>query len=93
MSQPIKYDKYRLIFHADSLGEKMEQFISLFCETIEIHIDRISEDTLLDEIEKWDSLARVVFGTAVRENYGKQLTRADFMKAKTVADLYHIAIS
>ena len=68
----------------------MEDFIKQFAELLEIDGAEISEDTKLDTIEDWDSLALVSFIALADQKYGKQLSGQELLKAQAIADLYHM---
>ena len=66
--------------------EKME----LLAEMLEIEVENLSGEMRLDEIDEWDSFARLSFMSLVDENFGKLITSADIKQLKTVSDLLAI---
>ena len=50
----------------------------------------IAMDSILNEIEEWDSLSFVSFLAMANASYGKKAIPADVKSAKTIADLFEI---
>lgn len=65
----------------------MNEFLSSFIDVLDTEND-VRMDTVLSDLEEWDSLSRVSFIAMVKTNYGIALNLLDIKNAKTVADLY-----
>lgn len=67
----------------------MEQFIEKMIDVMDIE-EEITADTVLDDLEEWDSLSLVSFMAMANATYGKKVVPADVKMAKTIADLYEL---
>lgn len=67
----------------------MEQFIEKIIDVMDIE-EEITADTILEDLEEWDSLSLVSFMAMANAAYGKKVVAADVKMAKTVADLYEL---
>ena len=67
----------------------MEQFIERIIDVMDIE-EEIIADTVLEDLEEWDSLSLVSFMAMANAAYGKKVVAADVKIAKTVADLYEL---
>ena len=67
----------------------MEQFIERIIDVMDIE-EEITADTILENLEEWDSLSIVSFMAMANASYGKKIVAADVKMAKTVADLYEL---
>lgn len=67
----------------------MEQFIEKMVDILDSE-EEITMDTVLDDLEEWDSLSLVSFMAMANAVYGKKIVPADVKMAKTVADLYKL---
>ena len=67
----------------------MEQFIERIIDVMDIE-EKITADTILEDLEEWDSLSLVSFMAMANAAYGKKVVAADVKMAKTVADLYEL---
>lgn len=67
----------------------MEQFIEKMVDILDSE-EEITMDTVLDDLEEWDSLSLVSFMAMANAAYGKKVVVADVKKAKTVADLHEL---
>ena len=67
----------------------MEQFIEKIIDVMDIE-EEITADTVLEDLEEWDSLSLVSFMAMSNAAYGKKVAAADVKMAKTVADLYEL---
>ena len=50
----------------------------------------LTKDSVLSNLEEWDSLSRVSFIAMANVVYGKKITSIDLSSAKTVEDLYNM---
>lgn len=65
--------------------EFLEKMIDILdCE------QEVSMDSILGEIEEWDSLSFVSFLAMANASYGKKVIPANVKSAKTIADLFEI---
>lgn len=64
-----------------------EKIVALLEEILEMDAGSLKEDSLLDSLNDWDSLAVISFIAAVDEHYGHMLNGDDLQKAKTIGDL------
>ena len=67
----------------------MEQFIEKIIDVMDIE-EEITADTVLEDLEEWDSLSLVSFMAMANAAYGKKVVAADVKMAKTIADLYEL---
>ena len=67
-----------------------EQFIKDFAELLETEQD-LSEDTVLDDIEEWDSLASVTVMVMFKQKMGLQLEAEKLHNCKTVGDIWKLS--
>lgn len=68
----------------------MEQkFIEELTETIDTE-DKLTMDTVLADLEDWDSLSFVSFISMANASYGKKVAADQVREAVTVADLYQL---
>lgn len=67
----------------------MEKFIERIVEMLDT--DRIiDQNTLLSDIEEWDSLSVISFLAMVDIKYQKVMSEDDVIKAKSIQDLYNL---
>ena len=67
----------------------MDKFIEKLIDVMDIE-EEITADTVLGDLEEWDSLSLVSFMAMANSEYGKRIVPADVKMAKTVADLYEL---
>lgn len=67
----------------------MEKFLILFEEAVDTEVANGME-TVLADIEEWDSLAYVTFCVLIDNAYKKQLRSTDLREAVTIKDLYEL---
>lgn len=67
----------------------MEKFIEQMIDVLDLE-EEITMDSVLEDMEEWDSLSLVSFVALATSVYKKNLSTADVRKAKTVADLYEL---
>ena len=56
----------------------------------ETPIEEINPDTLIEEIEEWDSMCVMLFIGLADSSYNKVVTGEDIGKCLTVKDLYNL---
>lgn len=67
----------------------MEQFIEKMVDILDSE-EEITMDTVLDDLEEWDSLSLVSFIAMANAAYGKKVVPADVKVAETIKDLYEL---
>ena len=68
---------------------KMEQFIEKLIDVLDTE-EEITMETVLEELEEWDSLSFVSFMAMANAVYGKRLNNADVKACETIQDLYNL---
>lgn len=63
--------------------EKMEELVDVF----EMDLDEFTKETILKNMETWDSVAILSFIALMSEKYDKVFHASEIMVCKTVADL------
>lgn len=64
-----------------------EEKLELLAEMLEVETEDLSPDMKLEDIDEWDSFARLSFMSLVDDNFGKLISSADIKKCATIADL------
>ena len=67
----------------------MEKFISCMKEVLDTSKE-INMDSVLAEIEEWDSLAMVSFAAMANVEFGITLQASQIKEAKTIKDLFSL---
>lgn len=67
----------------------MEQFLEKMADILDCE-QEVTMETVLADLEEWDSLSFVSFMAMVNAAYGKKVNPADVKMAKTIADLYDL---
>ncbi len=65
------------------LNDKME----LLAELFELEVDEFNPQTVLDDLEEWDSLAAISYVVMMDEEFGKVANPSDIKNFKTVQDI------
>jgi acyl carrier protein len=68
-------------------------FMALFADAVSMPADQIAPDSVIRELEKWDSIAALMVLNLVQDNYGVTLSGDDFASVTTVADLEKLVAS
>lgn len=68
------------------LKEKME----LLEEVLDVEENALTENTILDDLDEWDSVAVLSLIIMLEENFGKKITGQDAKTFKTVQDIINI---
>lgn len=63
--------------------EKLE----LLEELMELDEGVLTKDTILDDLEEWDSLTKLSLMAAVKKNFSKNLTVSELKQFKSVGDI------
>lgn len=61
--------------------------ITLLEELMELEEGDLTKDSVLEEIEEWDSLTKLSLMAAVKKQFGKSLTVSELREFKTVGDI------
>lgn len=67
----------------------MEQFLEKMMDILDCEQD-VTMETVLADLEEWDSLSLVSFMAMANAAYGKKVIFADVKMAKTIEDLYEL---
>ncbi len=65
------------------LNKKME----LLAELFELGLNEFTKETVLDDLEEWDSLAAISYVVMMDEEFGVIANPADIKEFKTVQDI------
>ena len=68
-------------------------FIAKVAEIVEEDECSVSINSNLDDFDSWDSLARITFLVLVSDTLKKRIDGSLVKEAKTVRDLYNIAVN
>jgi acyl carrier protein len=68
------------------------EFYRLLDEVLELDPGTLHGDELLEDLENWDSLAVISYIALVDEQFGVVIEGEALVKAKSVADLYTLAV-
>lgn len=66
----------------DKFLEKMQDLLD--CE------QEVKMNTVLSDVEEWDSLSFVSFLALANAQYGKKIAKDTLQEAKTIEDLYNL---
>jgi acyl carrier protein len=66
-----------------------KDFLAQMTDILEMEVE-VKMDTVLGELEEWDSLSYVSFISMANATLGKKVTVKDLKSANTVADLYNL---
>ena len=69
-----------------SLEEKLE----LLADTIETDVENLDPAKKLDDIQEWDSMAKVSLIVMLDEEFDKEIVADDLLKLETVQDILDI---
>lgn len=73
---------------------EIKDFIEKFAEAIEVdNVDTLSPDTEFRELDEWSSLSVMLLIAFYDEEFDKELTQTQIKSARTIQDLYQIAVS
>ena len=65
---------------------KLEEKIAFLQDIMDVEEGVLTEDTILADVEEWDSLATLSLLAEMRKRFGIQLTTAEIKKFETVSD-------
>ena len=69
---------------------KLEEKIAFLQDIMDVEEGVLTEDTILADVEEWDSLATLSLLAEMRKRFGIQLTTAEIKKFETVSDILQI---
>lgn len=67
----------------------MEKFLEKMQDLLDCE-QEVKMDTVLADVEEWDSLSFVSFLALANAQYGKKIAPASLREAQTVEDLYNL---
>jgi acyl carrier protein len=70
------------------MADKKAELLRLFSEALEQEVD---ENTVLEGLETWDSMAVVLFVAAIDDTCGGEILGDQVGQCKTVADVLRLA--
>lgn len=73
---------------------EIKSFIEKFAEAIEVeNVVELTAETEFHDLEEWSSLSVMLLIAFFDEVYDKQIGDKDIKEAKTIQDLYNIAVA
>ena len=66
-----------------------KEFLDVMDEILDTE-ESVAMDTVLDDLEEWDSLSYVMFQAQMLERIGKKMEPKAVKSARTVQDLYQL---
>ena len=73
---------------------EIKEFIEKFAEAIEVdNVEALTAETEFRELDEWSSLSVMLLIAFYDEEFEKELTQAQIKEAKTLQDLYNLAIA
>ena len=69
---------------------KLEEKIAFLQDIMDVEEGVLTEDTILADVEEWDSLATLSLLAEMRKRFGIQLTTAEIKKFENVSDILQI---
>ena len=70
----------------------MDKFILLVAEVFEVEPEEISMETVFRDIDGFSSLVGFSLIVMMEDEYGVRVSVDEFLKCKTVQDLYNICV-
>lgn len=65
----------------------MEEIVRKLEDLLELEEGELTFETVLDDVEEWDSISKLALMAEAKRNYGKQLTADDIKTFETVEDI------
>jgi len=59
----------------------------LIAEALEMEVDELGADTLLEDLESWDSLSKLALFVIMEDNFHKTLTSDDMKRFRSIQDI------
>ena len=73
---------------------KIKEFIEKFAEAIEVeNVEALTAETEFRQLEEWSSLSVMLLIALYDEEFDKELTPAQIKEAKTLQDMYNLAVA
>jgi len=69
-----------------------QKVIELIAEALEVGIETITSETLLDDLEEYDSMGKLSIIVILDEEYDKSLSGEEMASFKTVSDIISFAL-
>lgn len=66
---------------------ELEKKMELLADLFELELDEFSAETVLDDIEEWDSLAAISYTVMMDEEFGVRAKPDDIKNFETVQDI------
>lgn len=66
-----------------NIQEKMK----LIAETLDVDITSINENTVLNDLDEWDSMSRLSVIVMMDDEFGKTISGSDVRNFKTIKDI------
>lgn len=68
----------------------MNKKINLIEEMLELDYNSLTPESVLNDIDEWDSMAALSLIVLIDEEFGKEINGADIQKLSTVQDILDI---
>ena len=65
----------------------LDQKMALLADLFELDVDEFTPDTVLDDLEEWDSLAAISYVVMMDEEFNKVADPNDIKQFETVQDI------
>lgn len=73
---------------------EIKDFIEKFAEAIEVeNVEVLNAETEFHELDEWSSISVMLLIAFFDEEFGKELTPVEIRGAKSIQDLYNIAVA
>lgn len=69
---------------------EMNKKINLIEEMLELDYNSLTPESVLNDIDEWDSMAALSLIVLIDEEFGKEINGADIQKLSTVQDILDI---
>lgn len=64
-----------------------EKKMELIADMLELEVDDFTPESILDDIEEWDSLAAISYIVMMNDEFGKKATPEQIREFRTVQDI------
>lgn len=64
-----------------------EEKLGLLAETLEVETEELSEDTVLSDLDCWDSMTKLSLIVMFDDEFGKKITSEDIKGFSTIGDI------
>lgn len=69
-----------------------EKIIEMLEDIMEVDEGTLKMDTILADIEEWDSLSKLSLMALAKKEFSKTLSAENIREMETVADIYHALV-